>query len=41
VRLRILALTNVTADTAVVTATASYRGQSIGTVEFTVVFTSQ
>jgi len=39
-RLRILALSNLTADTAVVTATASYRGQSIGTVEFTVVFTS-
>lgn len=39
-RLRILALSNLTADTAVVTATASYRGQSIGTVEFTVVFTN-
>jgi hypothetical protein len=40
-RLRIAALSNVIADTAVVTATASYRGQSIGVVEFTVVFTSQ
>jgi hypothetical protein len=40
-RLRVAALTNVIADTAVVTASASYRGHVIGTVEFTVVFSSQ
>jgi hypothetical protein len=40
-RLRIAALVNVAADTAVVTAEASYRGQRIGVVEFTIVFTSQ
>jgi len=38
-RLRLNAGTTA-ADTAVVTATASYRGQSIGAVEFTVVFTT-
>lgn len=40
-RLRIGALTTFTTDTAVVSATASYRGHSIGRVVFTVIFTNQ
>ncbi|MEK7401825.1 MAG: hypothetical protein AABZ80_05625 [Gemmatimonadota bacterium] len=40
-RLRINQLTTVNPDSAVIRATASYRGVSIGTVQFTVVFTSQ
>jgi hypothetical protein len=40
-RLRIAALLPSTADTAVIDATASYRGRTIGTVQFIVVFRSQ
>lgn len=41
VRLRINQLTTTNQDSAVVRASASYRGMSIGTVQFTVVFRSQ
>ncbi|HMC56310.1 MAG TPA: hypothetical protein VKH19_14105 [Gemmatimonadaceae bacterium] len=39
-RLRVLAINPIT-DTAIVTATASYRGQSIGVVRFTLIFVNQ
>ena len=41
VRLRAQQLTSLSPDSAIVTATASYRGQTIGVVQFTVVFTNQ
>jgi hypothetical protein len=40
-RLNVNRLTNVNPDSAVVNATASYRGVTIGTVQFTVVFKTQ
>ena len=40
-RLRVNELTSINPDSAVVRATASYRGVSIGTVQFTVIFKSQ
>jgi hypothetical protein len=40
VRFRLLAISAPT-DSAVINATASYRGQTLGTVQFTVVFTKQ
>jgi hypothetical protein len=40
-RLRLGALTAHTTDTVLVNATASYRGQSLGVVTFTVIFTKQ
>lgn len=40
-RLRVTALNTFTSDTAFVTATASYRGRSLGTVRFTLIFTKQ
>jgi hypothetical protein len=40
-RLRLAFAANALADTAEVTAQASYRGHTIGTVRFTVIFTSQ
>lgn len=40
-RLRLTALSGFTSDTVLVTATASYRGRALGTVTFTVIFTSQ
>ncbi|HEX7939071.1 MAG TPA: hypothetical protein VF483_08755, partial [Gemmatimonadaceae bacterium] len=40
-RLNVNRLTSANTDSAVVTATASYRGASIGTVQFTVIFKSQ
>lgn len=39
-RLRLLALQTFASDTAVVSATASYRGRNLGTVTFTVIFTN-
>lgn len=39
-RLRVAALSTFAVDTVLVSATASYRGQSIGTVTFTVIFTA-
>lgn len=41
VRLRLNALTSFTTDTVEVTATTSYRGASLGTVVFTIIFTKQ
>jgi hypothetical protein len=40
-RFRLLDIATATTDSAVINATASYRGQSLGTVQFTVVFTKQ
>jgi len=40
-RLNLNRLTSINLDSAVVLATASYRGASIGTVQFTVIFKSQ
>ena len=40
-RLRLAAVTNALADTAILRATASYRGATIGTVTFTLIFTAQ
>jgi hypothetical protein len=40
-RLRLSQLTSAADDSAVVVATAAYRGRSIGTVQFTVLFTKQ
>jgi hypothetical protein len=40
-RLRLAPLLNVLSDTALVSATASYRGRTIGVVQFTLIFTSQ
>ena len=40
-RLRLGALSSIATDTVMVNATASYRGQNIGVVTFTVVFTKQ
>ena len=40
-RLRLAALTPVAEDTVRISATSSYRGQSIGVVQFTIVYTKQ
>jgi hypothetical protein len=40
-RLRITALTTLTVDTAVVSATSSYRGRTLGTVTFLLIFNRQ
>jgi len=40
-RLQVKQLTSLSPDSAIVTATASYRGRSLGVVRFTVVFTNQ
>jgi hypothetical protein len=40
-RFRFLAIPPTTTDSALISATASYRGQTLGTVQFTVVFTKQ
>jgi hypothetical protein len=40
-RFRFLAIPPTATDSAVINATASYRGQTLGTVQFTVVFTKQ
>jgi hypothetical protein len=40
-RLRLLAMTGFTTDTVIVNATASYRGQVLGTIPFAVIYTKQ
>lgn len=40
-RLRLLALSTFEVDTALVSATASYRGRTIGTVQFTIIYSNQ
>jgi hypothetical protein len=40
-RLRITAITALTSDTAVVRATSSYRGRTLGTVTFVLIFNRQ
>jgi hypothetical protein len=40
-RLRITAITTLAVDTAVVSATSSYRGRTLGTVTFVLIFTRQ
>jgi hypothetical protein len=40
-RLRLAPLSTFVSDTALVSATASYRGRTIGVVQFTIIFTSQ
>lgn len=37
-RLRVLALANATPETTAISATASYRGRSLGTVQYKVIF---